>query len=139
MSQTSTTIQVPAQLSRDETRVLEECKHESLMYRSIPLGLGAYFGLQYSMSKNIISTRGKWFKIAGVLIAGYIIGKISYTSTCRKKILTQIPNSSLAQLIRGVEAHQITEIDVNLQPQSDNHPVSADVNQYGDPVYKTNK
>ena len=51
----------PVQLNRDEARVLAECERESLMYRSIPLGLMTYFATQYAMSRNLITTKGKWF------------------------------------------------------------------------------
>jgi len=142
----------PAQLTRDETRILEECERESLIYRSIPLGLCTYFGTQYAMSKNLISTKAKWIKIGGALFAGYIIGKVSYTPACRRKILAQIPDSSLAQMIRSGEAPQISQADVNTHQQRQtnelNHPetfvpdidpVPVGVNQYGYPIYTTNK
>lgn len=130
MSGTSnTSIQAPAQLTRDETRILQECDRESLIYRSLPLGILTFFATQYAMTKNIISTKAKWFKLGGGLFAGYIIGKISYTTTCRNKILTQIPNSSLAQMINGVQP-----------PESPNSiETTTTVNQYGDSIYKTNK
>ncbi len=121
MSHPLTSVHRPAQLTRDETRILEECDRESMIYRSLPLGILTFFATQYAMTRNIISTKAKWFKLGAGLFAGYIIGKISYTSACRKKILTQIPNSSLAQMILGVES-----------PTSSS---SLDINQYD----KTNK
>jgi hypothetical protein len=129
MSRTSTSVHQPTQLTRDETRILEECDRESLIYRSLPLGILTFFAVQYAMTKNIISTKAKWFKLGAGLFAGYIIGKISYTPACRKKILTQLPNSGLAQMIHGVESPQI------------NTPNEA-ANTYstsGDSTYKTNK
>jgi hypothetical protein len=124
MSHPFTSVHPPAQLTRDETRILEECNRESMIYRSLPLGILSFFATQYAMTRNIISTKAKWFKLGLGLFAGYIIGKISYTSACRKKILTQIPNSSLAQMILGVESPT---------------PSSLDINQYGESIDKTNK
>jgi hypothetical protein len=94
-------IQIPAlKLTTDETRVLVECERESLIYRSIPLGLTMAFFTQYGMSRNMITGKGKWLKLTASLFAGYIIGKMSYAPACREKILTQIPHSALAQAIR---------------------------------------
>jgi len=150
-----------AQLDRDEIRVLAECERESLMYRSIPLGLMTFFATQYAMSRNLITTKGKWIKLGAALFSGYILGKISYAPTCRKKILTQIPNSNLAHAIRGVETRQVAadSDDQDQQPyvpkiskdpseavvfvpdpvEFDTHTVPVGVNQYGDPIYDTRK
>lgn len=125
MSRTSISVDQPDQLTPDETRILEECDRESIIYRSLPLGILTFFATQYAMTKNIISTKAKWLKLGTGLFAGYIIGKMSYAPACRKKILTQIPNSNLAQLIHGVEIRQ------------DTHSTLIDVNQYGDPIHKT--
>jgi hypothetical protein len=151
----------PTQLDRDETRVLAECESESLIYRSIPLGLITFFATQYAMSRNIITTKGKWIKLGAGLFAGYIIGKVSYAPTCRKKILTQIPDSNLAHAIRGVEVRQAAASSDDRDHQSyiprqskdpseavvflpdpvdpDTHTVPVGVNQYGDPIYATAK
>ncbi|CAF1249584.1 unnamed protein product [Rotaria sp. Silwood1] len=148
----STSIQQPTQLTRDETRILEECEQESLIYRSLPFSVCAFFAIQYAMSKNIISTKAKWFKLGAGVFAGYMIGKFSYAIACQKKILMKIPDSNLAKIIRGVEIRQISNINVNNHEQrqtnnlneavileSDTHLTSIDINQYGDPIYKTNK
>lgn len=119
MSRLSSSVQAPSQLTRDETRILEECDRESLIYRSLPLGILTFFATQYAMTKNLLSTKAKWFKLGGGLFLGYIIGKISYTTTCRNKILTQIPDSNLAKMIHGVDPYQ--------------------TNQYEDSINKTNK
>jgi hypothetical protein len=137
MSGTSTAVHPPDQLTPDEIRILEECDRESLIYRSLPLGILSFTATQYAMTRNIISTKAKWLKLGASLFAGYMIGKVSYTFACRKKILTQIPDSSLAQLIHGVESRQISP--VNIPEPTDTHSTSADINQYGDPIYKTNK
>ncbi|UJR08298.1 hypothetical protein I4U23_012569 [Adineta vaga] len=137
----------PVQLSREETRLLEECERQSVLYRSIPLGVCSFLFTQYAMSKNIISMKAKWVKLGTAIFAGYIIGKVSYTPTCRQKILDELPDSSLAQLIRGVENHQNPLIAINNQhhdkhehlvfaPDAQHIPVG--VNQYGDPIYKSN-
>ena len=99
----STSVNPPTQLTRDETRILEECDRESMIYRSLPMGIASFFAVQYAMTRNIISTKAKWFKLGLGLFAGYIIGKISYTPACRKKILSQIPDSSLAKMILGTD------------------------------------
>jgi hypothetical protein len=147
---------LPAQLDRDETHVLAECERESLIYRSIPLGLMTFFATQYAMSRNMITTKGKWVKLGASLFAGYIIGKVSYAPTCRNKILTQIPDSNLAHAIRGVEVQQASASDEHYTPRQsrdpneavvflpdpvdpDTHTVPVGVNQYGDPIYNTSK
>ncbi|CAF0724314.1 unnamed protein product [Rotaria sordida] len=156
----------PTQLDNDEKRILAECERESLIYRSIPLGLTAFFATQYAMSRNLIKPQGRWIKLGASLFTGYLLGKISYAPTCRNKILTQIPNSNLAYAIRGVEArHESVNSDEQQQqqqqPQSymsrkskdpseavvflpdpvefDTHTLPVGVNQYGDPIYDTTK
>ncbi len=151
----------PAQLDGDERRVLAECERESLIYRSIPLGLMTFFATQYAMSRNLISTKAKWVKLGAGLFAGYILGKVSYAPTCRNKILTQIPDSNLAQAIRGINVRQASpssdEHDNQPLPsrrlkdpseavvflpdpvEFDTHTVPVGVNQYGDPIYDTRK
>ena len=147
----------PVQLDQDETRILAECERESLIYRSIPLGLIALFATQYGMTRNIITSKGKWLKLGASLFSGYIIGKVSYAPTCRQKILTQIPDSNLARAIRGVELVQSAGMgDEQPRPRvtsrqskdpseavvflpdpvdPDTHTVPVGVNQYGDPIY----
>jgi hypothetical protein len=152
----------PTQLDPDETRVLAECERESLIYRSIPLGLVTFFATQYAMQRNLITSRAKWFKLGAGLFAGYILGKVSYAPTCRKKILTQIPNSNLAHAIRGVDIRQASASSDDEKAQQpytyrqskdpseavvfvpdpvelDTHTVPVGVNQYGDPIYDTRK
>ena len=153
---------LPTQLDGDEKRVLVECERESLIYRSMPLGLIAFFATQYAMSRNLITSQAKWLKLGASLFAGYIIGKASYASTCRNKILSQIPNSHLAHAIRGVEiqhesatsadrdSHQSYTSRESKDPnepvvflpdpvEPDTHTVPVGVNQYGDPIYDTTK
>ena len=151
----------PTQLDPDEKRVLAECERESLIYRSIPLGLIAFFATQYAMSRNVITPNGKWFKLGASLFTGYLLGKVSYAPMCRNKILTQIPNSNLAHAIRGPDVHavQSSSDDQNQYPSTprrykdpheavvfvpdpvelDTHTVPVGVNQYGDPIYDTRK
>ncbi|CAF2431165.1 unnamed protein product [Rotaria sp. Silwood2] len=153
--------QIPPLLDQDEKRVLAECERESLVYRSIPLGLISFFATQYAMSKNLIAPQGKWIKLGASLFTGYIIGKVSYAPTCRNKILTQIPNSNLAHAIRGVEILHESVNAEEQQPQPlvsrkprdpseavvflpdpvelDTHTVPVGINQYGDPIYDTTK
>ncbi|UJR37954.1 hypothetical protein I4U23_030638 [Adineta vaga] len=155
--------QMPApQLNQDETRVLGECEKESLIYRSIPLGLISFFATQYGMQRNIITTKAKWVKLSASLFLGYLIGKISYAPTCRKKILTQIPDSNLAHAIRSGDPRQIIAVSPqendhqSYSTQSsrdpheavvfipdpvepDTHTVPVGVNQYGDPIYNISK
>lgn len=148
----------PVQLDPEETRVLAECERESLMYRSIPLGLMAMFATQYGMSRNMLSQNARFFKLGASLFAGYIIGKASYAPACRRKILSQIPNSNLAIAIRGVETGHGFAMDGHSSSPTSHHlakdpseavvfvpdPVEPDthtapigVNQYGDPIYET--
>lgn len=153
----------PVQLDRDETRVLAECERESLIYRSIPLGLITFFATQYAMSRNIITTKARWIKLGAGLFSGYLIGKVSYAPTCRQKILTQIPNSNLAHAIRGIDHRQVSPptddnqseqqsylprrskdpseavVFIPEQVELDTHTVPVGVNQYGDPIYDTKK
>ena len=152
---------LPAQLDNDEKRILAVCERESLMYRSIPLGLVTFFATQFAMSKNVITTKAKWFKLGAGLFAGYIIGKVSYAPTCRKKILTEIPNSNLAYAIRGIGMQQGAPTDehdpinfASSRPSKDpseavvfvpdpveldTHTLPMGVNQYGDPIYTISK
>lgn len=139
------------QLDRDETRVLAECERESLIYRSIPLGLFSLFATQYAMARNIITPKAKWVKLGASLFMGYLVGKITYAPTCRKKILTQIPDSHLAHAIRtGDPRELVSSAPHDEQPtfantsfkdpvEPDTHTVPVGVNQYGDPIYTSAK
>lgn len=137
----SSGMEPPAQLSREEVRLLEQCERESLIYRSVPLTICSFFAVQYAMSKNILSTRAKWLKLGAAGFAGYIIGKVSYTPACRRKLLAELPDSALAQLIRGGETRQIPATGATphdaLVFVPDAQSVPLGVNQYGDPVYKS--
>ena len=147
-------------LDDDEKRILAECERNSLIYRSIPLGLVAMFSVQYGMKTNFISSNMKFFKLGAALFSGYLIGKVSYAPACRKKILTQIPNSNLAHILRGSSAkagnntfEQDNSPFVPKSPRDTNEPVvflpdpvdmdahtmSVGVNQYGDPIYESRK
>ena len=114
---------IPTELDREETRILRECDRESFIYRSIPGGITGYFALQYAITTNRISNKYKWMKIGASVLLGCFIGKISYTSTCKRKILQEIPNSNLAAMIRG----DTIKID------------STITNQYGDQIYEEKK
>ncbi|CAF1580662.1 unnamed protein product [Adineta ricciae] len=147
----------PPQLTPDETRVLAECERESLIYRSIPLGLITFFATQFAMQRNIITAKAKWVKLGASLFTGYLLGKISYAPTCRKKILTQIPESHLAHAILTGDARELIApqqhdsqssstrdpneavVFVPNSAESDTHTVPVGVNQYGDPIYATTK
>lgn len=149
MSRSSNTIHAPEMLTREETRVLDECDRESIIYRSIPFSIFTFFAMQYAMSKNKISTKGKWIKLGASVFAGYMIGKVSYAFACQKKILAEIPDSNLGRMIRGAQLQSIADADTsNDQEKSandsttftSNNPLKPiGLNQYGDPVYKTNK
>ncbi|CAF0790333.1 unnamed protein product [Didymodactylos carnosus] len=89
-------------LSTDETKILAECEKESLLYRSIPLGLIGLFGTQLAIQRNILTPKLKYLKLGFGLLTGYILGKISYAPTCKNKILKRIPDSDLARAIRGI-------------------------------------
>ena len=145
----------PAQLDRDETRVLAECESEALIYRSIPAGVLTFLATQYAMSINLLSTRAKWAKLGASVFAGYFIGKLSYASTCQRKILSEIPHSHLARVIRGGEVQSMPTVDDHpdqirltedarqtavLVPESVGSETLTEpvgVNQYGDPIYRT--
>lgn len=156
----------PTQLDDNEKRVLAECERESLIYRSIPLGLITFFATQYAMQRNFITTKAKWAKLGAGLFTGYIIGKVSYAPTCRNKILTQIPDSNLAYAIRGTDTRAVSPSSDDRHHQQslftsntarrpkdpseavvfvpdpvefDTHTVPVGVNQYGDPIYDTKK
>ncbi|CAF0744511.1 unnamed protein product [Didymodactylos carnosus] len=103
-------------LSIEETKILAECEKESLIYRSIPLGLIGLFMTQFAIQRNILSVKMKFLKLGFGLFSGYILGKISYAPVCRKKILKQIPNSNLALAIQGIDPRISTQDSVD-----DNH------------------
>ncbi|KAL5011507.1 hypothetical protein ScPMuIL_010058 [Solemya velum] len=89
-------------LSSEEMKVLRECNSESFYYRCIPFGLGLMGVTQYSVNRGYLAGHpryGALFKNFGALLAGYILGKISYQSKCREKILA-LPDSQLAETLR---------------------------------------
>lgn len=44
---------------------------------------------------------GPWLSVLGCGSVGFIVGRVSYVSTCRDKLLERLPNSHLAQIIRN--------------------------------------
>ena len=46
------------------------------------------------------SNTNKPLLIEGAVFVAYIMGKLSYQSTCQQKILEKLPNSNLAQSVR---------------------------------------
>jgi len=97
--------QVPPQLRRltaEEMKVFRECNRESFWYRSMPLA-----------GMNIVAVRmmarygylkpspfyGMYLKYAGAIVLGYFVGKFSYLSKCREKLM-RLPNSELAEALR---------------------------------------
>lgn len=132
-----------ARLDRDETRVLNECDREALIYRSLPLGATMFFGTQYAMAIHLISSKNKWLKLGASVFVGGLIGKFSYAAACQRKILEEIPDSHLARLIRG-ETNVFPHIDdgseeMIVAPAHDIHSMPVGVNQYGDLIHPPTK
>ena len=131
----------PSRLDREETRVLDECDRESLLYRSLPLSATMFFGTQYAMATHRLSSKNKWLKLGGSVFLGGVIGKFSYAAACRRKILREIPESDLARFIRGETisssvADQGSE-EMIVAPAPDMHSLPVGVNQYGDLIHPT--
>lgn len=86
------------QFSPEELKVLKECDVESLLQRSIPLGVGFGVGTWYAAQKGFIKS-GSGAKIFGACLVGYFLGKLSYQQKCAEKIM-RLPNSKLAEMLR---------------------------------------
>ncbi|XP_014663276.1 PREDICTED: OCIA domain-containing protein 1-like [Priapulus caudatus] len=86
----------------DELRVLKECNRESFWKRSLPASMGSMVAVQLAVNMGYIKahpTFGSFFKVVGAGFLGYMMGKISYQTRCREKLL-QLENSPLADALR---------------------------------------
>ncbi|XP_077984343.1 OCIA domain-containing protein 1-like [Glandiceps talaboti] len=86
-----------------EKKVLDECAMESAIYRGLPLA-AAGAGLAFYMvklGKLSASVRyGALPKMCYAGVAGYLIGKMSYLSVCRAKLM-KLENSPIADALKG--------------------------------------
>jgi hypothetical protein len=90
------------QLTAEERQVLKECNSESFWFRCLPLGITFIATTQFLVMRGIMKPNprfGALFKNLGAGLAAFVIGKMSYQSKCREKIL-KLENSALADSLR---------------------------------------
>lgn len=87
------------QFSAEELAVLRECDIESLVQRSIPLGIVMGVGTWAACQRGFLKPTGATAKVVSACIAGYFLGKLSYQSKCAEKVM-RLPNSQLAEVLR---------------------------------------
>ncbi|XP_071820485.1 uncharacterized protein [Apostichopus japonicus] len=88
--------------NEQETRVLRDCQSESFWFRALPFGLLAGTGTFMLVQRGILTTKTRFGPLPKVLVAGffgYLLGKVSYISTCKQKFL-KLENSPIAEMIR---------------------------------------
>lgn len=98
-------------LSAEEQKLIAECQWESFMYRAFPLGLifGTAVNVGVRAGKIATGRFGSLPKVFAAGTLGYVLGKASYTSVCRHKILERAPHSNLARALRA--ASGIPDLD----------------------------
>ena len=130
-------------LSRQEQQILAECRSESYWFRSLPLSLALGSAAFYAVKQGIVlgSQRfGPWPKTVIGAAAGYIVGKISYTTTCQEKFVREAPDSNIGRSIRMARGENVPdrEPEVNRSPLHEEglFPDGKDiVNTQGDTAY----
>ncbi|CAH1391751.1 unnamed protein product [Nezara viridula] len=121
----------PYRFSSDEMRVLQECNRESFYQRCLPLstlfGVGTYLGVNSGYLKP--NPRfGAVPKVIGAVIAGYLVGKVSYQGKCAEKLMA-LPDSKIGALLRnrrygGSSQNSLTLEDHDLEKVLTNIPES---------------
>ncbi|XP_077302124.1 OCIA domain-containing protein asrij [Arctopsyche grandis] len=88
--------------SPEDLRVLQECGKESFYKRSLPfsgiLGIGTYSAIKSGFLKPSVRL-GATPKVAGAIILGYILGKLSYRKICAERLM-ELPNSEIGNMLR---------------------------------------
>ncbi|KRX43973.1 OCIA domain-containing protein 1 [Trichinella murrelli] len=90
-------------LTFEEQNVLRECARESFIYRCLPLTVVGCFSAKYCQKSGLIKGHpiyGMTVKYLTIFGVAYLLGKFSYISECKEKILKRIPNSNLADAVR---------------------------------------
>lgn len=85
-----------------EARVLLECQKESFYYRALPMGLLAGSGVFALIQRGVLTTKTRFGPLPKVFFGGfcgYVLGKMSYISTCKQKFL-KLENSPIADMLR---------------------------------------
>lgn len=88
--------------NEQEARALIECQRESFWFRALPFGLLSGTGTFMLIQRGILTTKTKLGPLPKVLFAGifgYMLGKVSYISTCKQKLM-KLENSPIADMLR---------------------------------------
>ena len=107
-------------LSKEEQRILAECRSEAYWYRSMPLSVLLGSGALYAVKTGIISASqrfGPWPKVVIGMSIGYITGKMSYVNVCKEKFLREAPNSEFARTIRKAQGEVVPESEADTNSQ----------------------
>jgi hypothetical protein len=107
-------------LSKEEQRILAECRSEAYWYRSMPLSILIGGGALYAVKSGLISASqkfGPWPKVAIGIGVGYITGKMSYVNVCKEKFLREAPNSEFAHAIRKSQGEVVPEREADANSQ----------------------
>ncbi|KRZ70524.1 OCIA domain-containing protein 1 [Trichinella papuae] len=90
-------------LTFEEQNILRECARESFIYRCLPLTVIGCFSAKYCQKSGLIKGHpiyGMTVQYLTIFGVAYLLGKFSYISKCKEKILKRIPNSNLANAVR---------------------------------------
>ena len=116
-------------LTPEEIALLKECSKESFYKRELPLAISGGLLTKYAMIKGYMNNKGSGVKIFSACAIGYILGKSSYVSVCRRKAMERLPNSNLVRGLQGLP------LDPNLnrvtvpenQPSAQSQTLSNDI------------
>jgi hypothetical protein len=115
-------------LTAEELQVLKECNSESFWFRCVPLGITFIATTQLLVSRGILQANpryGALFKNMAAGLAAFVVGKMSYQSKCREKIMS-LENSSLADSLRKKRAWSDNISDTDAYAS---HDAAVDSNQ----------
>ncbi|KAM9329493.1 OCIA domain-containing protein 2 [Gastrophryne carolinensis] len=73
---------------QDIVKIVKECKEESFWYRALPLSLVSMLATQGLIYKGYLSRNKRFGALPKLALAGalgFIVGKVSYIGTCKKK------------------------------------------------------
>ncbi|PZC74722.1 hypothetical protein B5X24_HaOG207299 [Helicoverpa armigera] len=98
------------EFTQEEMRALEECDRESFFQRCVPFS-ALLATITYAAIKNESLRTNPHFgaapKIITAILAGYVLGRLSYLNSCDQKLRALPANSHLGNVMRKYYADNI--------------------------------
>jgi len=88
--------------NRRDEEIIRACRDDSFFRRCIPFSIIGGGAVSYAVKRGQLAPHPKYGavpKMAGALLAGFILGKLSYIKTCKEKLMAD-PESELGRRLR---------------------------------------